>query len=223
MGSTVEGFAAMSAGTSGAVARLSVTTSFLLHWSDIAIERAAAARRARSEEEASRASGRPSTDALQRELHASMVAIVAAALAIDALYGAVRDDAGVPAETRERWRANETARWKRILETLKHGFRVGPDAHGWSAELRWLFDLRDRAAHFEERVREPVERPLGGYPAVERVEYAVESADRAVDLLLSILSACALRPKPGTAAWAGRMAATVHRIVGSRSAPARGG
>lgn len=64
-------------------------------------------------------------------------------------------------------------------------------------EASWLFKRRDNALHFSEDLRDTVIHPLGIPLAPEYRNYSVESAERALNLVLEILSTCMTHPKPG--------------------------
>jgi hypothetical protein len=89
---------------------------------------------------------------------------------------------------------NDTPRRTRILETLKIGFSISRKARRWSSDFKWLFDLRDAALHHGPEFRESVPHPLGVNVTREYVDYSVESAERAVELMLDVLSTCAKTP-----------------------------
>jgi hypothetical protein len=126
-----------------------------LVWAEIAIDHEHAAKRARTEAAKLRPEGSSEfSEALMRELRASMVAVSAASHAIDAFYGAVKID--------NMWKQNRTARRAVILETLKLGFNVGKVAQRWHGEFRWLFNLRDGVVHPEEKWLTLQPHPVGG-------------------------------------------------------------
>jgi hypothetical protein len=86
----------------------------------------------------------------------------------------------------------------------------------------WLFDLRDAALHAEEKPRPPVSHPLGTNTAWENVDYSIESAERAVDLAVSVLKWCVDHPRPNVTdavAWAGANRASVQELATSVTAP----
>ena len=172
-------------------------THLWLVWAEIAIDHERAARAAREQAVALRPQGSPEfSEALSRELRASMVAVSAAAHALDAFYGAVKRYVQLPATTVEAWERNRTARRSRILETLKLGFAVGRAAQRWHAEFRWLFGLRDGVVHAEERWQSLRPHPVGGKMTPEHVMYAHEASVRAVDLVLDVLDGSFTGPKP---------------------------
>ncbi len=76
-----------------------------------------------------------------------MVAVSAAAHAIDGFYGDVDEHIPVSDALRATWKKNDTPRPSRILETLRAGFRVGNRTNEWPREFRWLAGLRDAAVH----------------------------------------------------------------------------
>lgn len=185
-----------------------------IDWSEIAIENEAVARNARKV----MAPGDPSRG-LQAEKHAGMIAVSASAHALDALFGEVRDWIVLPDGLRDAWTEKRVPRHSVIVETLKHGFALRKAAANWPPRLEWLFDLRDAAVHFKEDFHEPVPHPLGTSTAASNVAYSLESAERAVTLLLEVLSTCVASPRaalPLVVKWAEDMSPTVERLMSMR-------
>ncbi|MCW2673695.1 MAG: hypothetical protein JWP14_2284 [Frankiales bacterium] len=123
-------------------------------------------------------------DALNSELQASTQAISAAAFCIDALYGAVRDRAAVPAATVAAWEQNKTSRAARIYETFRAAAEI---PHAALPALRqgitMTFKLRDQAVHPGSAGRDPVLHPVLGVGVEQRfVEYTARNAQGALSL-----------------------------------------
>jgi hypothetical protein len=126
---------------------IELKTNHWLNWTAIAIEHEHEAHESRQAEVESGGDQPAFGDALLRETKASLIAVSATAHALDALYGAVKPSIPIARALTDTWKANELPREKWILETLKHGFNVGPYTAHWAIELVWLFDLRDAAVH----------------------------------------------------------------------------
>ncbi|MEV4619693.1 hypothetical protein AB0J74_13405 [Asanoa sp. NPDC049573] len=138
---------------------------------------------------------------MRREFEASLIAVAASAHALDALYGSTV----VPASVRQIWASKGTKRHGKIREALKLVFNTGAVNARWAVDFAWLFDLRDAAAHPEEKPKASVPHPLGTNTAPEYVDYSVESAERAVELALSVLRWCVEHPRsaqPDVVRWA---------------------
>jgi len=176
------------------------TMHLWIAWTEIALEQTQAASEARSR-------GLPyrSTDqshlfaaALHDEMKASMVAIAAAACAIDAfLKKAVQKRIQVPDTTAEEWTTDGIGRMARFWKTLQLGFDVGEDkVQRWQTEFDWLYPTRNKAVHFEEVQSGLLPHPSGTNTAPELVTYSLEEAERAVDLLIDVLKTCIQNPKP---------------------------
>ena len=137
-------------------ATVTIGTHLWMHWPHIAFDQEKIAARAREELLALGPSDPDFGRALERETHASMIAVSAAAHAIDALYGEVAPLIPLPDGMADRWKANRTARPSRILETLQVGCRLGKRTSEWPPAFRELYTLRDAAVH---HVIPPPDRP----------------------------------------------------------------
>ncbi len=166
-----------------------------LWWAEIAIDQERLAREARAEALRITPTGDGFGEALIRETRASLIAVSASAYALDALYG-VMADIIAPVET--------GTRWSTLLETFKVAFYVHgrPGGGGWAGEFEWLFDLRDSAVHHDEENRESVPHLTGTNTSWANVAYSLESAERAVNLMLDVLDTAVLAPRPPVAEWA---------------------
>jgi hypothetical protein len=151
---------------------------------------------------------------MSREFQSSLVAVSASAHALDALYGSTV----IPQTVRDRWIDKRTKRHGKIREALKQIFDTGQMNANWMADFDWLFDLRDAALHAEEKPKPPLPHPLGTNTAQENVDYSVESAERAVDLAVSVLQWCVDHPRPrlpDATNWAAANRTAVHELAAS--------
>jgi hypothetical protein len=99
-------------------------------------------------------------DTLEKEFESSMQAIMAAAIAIDSFYAALRDKTNIPKETIKSWRENSTARYKQITEILKRAFSLPPrDCVVLRNCLKEILKFRDLAVHPSGNIRAPVLHP----------------------------------------------------------------
>ena len=99
-------------------------------------------------------------DTLEKEFESSMQAIMAAAIAMDSFYAALRDKISIPRESIKSWRENSTARYKKITETLKRAFSLHPrNCVVVRNCLNEIFKFRDLAVHPSGDIRAPVPHP----------------------------------------------------------------
>jgi len=207
-----------------------VTTHLWFTWLSIAVGNLRDARQARIQLERYNTEGRqrsslPGQDPLHDEFTASYVAIVAAALALDALYGSTvippsartahpscpLDDSSVPARMRladalasgepslvcgRKDRAE--ARAKIVRSGLKKVFKTAraEQEQKWPKNFKKLFQLRNDAVHAGEAPAEPVPHPKVGMTSVEVAKYKVEDAEHAVYFALSVFRWCIDHPLP---------------------------
>lgn len=136
------------------------------------------------------------------ELEASLVAVIAAALAIDGLYGATKPFVNSP--------SSKARRERQIIETLKLGFAIGRESHRWLPGLTWLFKSRDIAVHHQEDLRPITISRVTDEPivcsAMETELFWPFNARRAANLCNDIIAACLRKPKPATRTWAAKRA-----------------
>ena len=201
----------------GAVSIL-ITSNLWFSWMKVAIEHMQEARRARTAAAAPRIPSNEVSTWMSHEFQASLVAVSASAHALDGLYGSTV----IPQTVRDMWKGRGTKRHGKIREALKQVFDTGQVNTKWVADFDWLFDLRDAALHAEEKPWPPVPHPLGTNTARENVDYSIESAERAVDLAVSVLKWCVDHPRPDVTdavAWAGANRASVLELATSVTAP----
>ncbi len=157
-------------------------TNLWYNWARIAVEHDREAVAAREELKRVWTLPHVSRDILS-EMHPSMVAIVACALAFDALHADVAAIVGRDPDPRRKGQRQ----WLYMLDT----FRVAiPAAAKWHPELSWLIEQRDNAVHFQASNQEPVPHPeLPTNVSPQNVEFSRETATLAVDLLFRIFGA----------------------------------
>jgi hypothetical protein len=201
----------MSTASSGLV---SINNHLWSTWMKTAIEQAQRARQARGRLVSLTWSPEQSSSAewiavLEQEFQASLVAVTASALALDALYGAaISEQVRGPRSRRSR-------RAGKIYESLKHAFDTGPVNRHWADEFKWLFAQRDAGVHPEEKPQPSDRHPLGMNLSPEYVQYSVEPAERAVAFALAVLRRCVDFPRTGnqeSAAWAIRARSTIEEL-----------
>src|SRR5205807_10159305 len=64
---------------------------------------------------------------LEREFEASMQAIMAAAIALDAFYSLMQTHVQLPPSLVTRWRTKRTARYSQVTEILRRAFHLKPE------------------------------------------------------------------------------------------------
>ena len=162
--------------------RVLMKTNLWYNWARIAVEHEREAVAAREELKRVWTLPHASRDILT-EMHPSMVAIVACALAFDALHADVAPIVGRDHDPRGKGQRQ----WVYMLDTFKVAI---PAAAKWHAELSWLIEQRDNAVHFQASTEEPVPHPeLPTSVSPQNVEFSRETATRAVDLLFRIFGA----------------------------------
>lgn len=202
--------------------RLTIATHLWLHWLRIGVEHARAAEAARAELMQCRPEDTGSSPAIAAEMHASMVGVAAAAFAIDALYGEVKDLVSVPQETRDRWNNpdDRTARPSVIFETFKMGCKLGDRTREWPPRLKALFDLRDPAVHHRLTRTETVPHPSGRPFNVgkEFGDYSLEVVRSSLELAFDVALTVLRHPKSSEMqAWAERMGHVPTEVEAVRS------
>lgn len=184
---------------SGSVS-LSVRTSLVWQWAQIAVKHEAEAHEARLR-------GEINND----ELQGSMVCIAATAFALDAIYAEEREV--VPGEERAKWSENRLARWKQIYETLRRAFTL-PEA--LRDEMKWLVEPgelgRDFLVHPDAEFRDAADHPLLANTTAERGALRAENATRAVDLLMDVLDASLRSTTPAALEWARRNTGVIDQV-----------
>lgn len=133
--------------------------------------------------------------ALEREFRGSMIAVAAAAFAIDSFYASVLEHAP---ETKVKAKGRDAE----IFETLKRAFALSAAQQAALREpLRMVFRLRDEAVHPPASWVAPALHPafnLGMEPRF--VRYRAENAVNAQLLARKLVEICLAKPRPKYAA-----------------------
>jgi hypothetical protein len=119
-------------------------------WMRLAQQHLTAARAAatRRDEAWRRDDEQAKTRSIEEEFEFSMQAIVAAAVAWDALYAILATHIELPASLIERWRKGRTARYSQVTEVVRRGFKLRPGEVAFlRATLREIYRFRDLAVH----------------------------------------------------------------------------
>jgi hypothetical protein len=186
---------AIVAGTSVSV-QVAASTGLWATWAGIAAGHEDAAHRARADVVRIYAEGGDWGEPSTAELEASLVAISGAAFAIDGFYGSVKPWSSVSPQLIQLWKQQRIARNRQILELFKHDFVLGSATNRWPKQLKWLFKLRDDNVHFDEDFRPPAPHPVIGNTTHERMTYVAENAEKAIDVMLDVLTRLVDHPKP---------------------------
>lgn len=160
-----------------------------LTWFRIAVEHEQEAWEARARTVA--AAGSPARgDAIDEEMRSSIVAIAAAAFAIDAMFVKLED----LLEPGERLQVD--GRVDRIVETLKVALRLGSRTQQWQSAIPRLFKLRREMVHFRGEATPGLPHPTGiANVSREAGTYTADEARRAVDLALEVLTVAHTAPR----------------------------
>jgi hypothetical protein len=98
--------------------------------------------------------------ALEREFEASMQAIMAASIAIDAFYALIQTHVSLPKDIVIKWRTKRTARYSQVTEVLRRGFRLKPKGvAALRQNLKEIYRLRDLAVHPSGKIQLPIIHP----------------------------------------------------------------
>lgn len=98
--------------------------------------------------------------ALEAESEAAMQAIMAAAIAWDALYAVMREHVAIPQAMAEAWRKGRTARYTQVAETVRRAFSLKQKgATALRANLKEIYRFRDLAVHPAGKISAPVLHP----------------------------------------------------------------
>ena len=135
---------------------------------------------------------------LEDEFSASMQAITAAAVAVDALYAVVREMLPIDQGTIDSWRSNRLSRPKQVAEVFRRAFLVGPKSF---EEIRRLlielYKWRDWCVHPPSGYRDPVRYDELKVATEWRfVAFRAENARNAVAIALSLIAQLLTRPRP---------------------------
>jgi hypothetical protein len=98
--------------------------------------------------------------ALEAEFEASMQAIMAAAIAWDAVYSVLREHVVIPPAMSEKWRHGRTARYTQVSEVIRRAFSLKPKGSSLLRKnLKSLYTYRDMAVHPSGKISAPLLHP----------------------------------------------------------------
>jgi hypothetical protein len=138
-------------GTSGSSKAL-VSYDVCPIWLEIAIEHLKAASGANSEMITAWADPTAANDTkgetLERVFRHSMQAMTAAAIAIDGFYAAIQKKIRINPALIDKWRANKTARYSQVAETVRIAYQLKPKgSKAFRDTIREIYKFRDQAVH----------------------------------------------------------------------------
>jgi hypothetical protein len=176
---------------------VAIRSNFEITWFRIAVEHERDALAARRTAEQAAESDRG--DAFDAELRGTMVAVAAAAFAVDALHLTIND-------LLEEGLRSSAGGDGRIVETLKIALELGPRTQDWQRRVPELFGRRGELVHFRGKDRPPLPHPTGlSHVSTESATFNADLARGSVDLALEVLTVAytSVRPKhAGVLAWA---------------------
>jgi len=98
--------------------------------------------------------------ALEAEFEFSMQAIMAAAIAWDAVYAVLREYVIIPPAMSEKWRNGRTARYTQVAEVVRRAFSLKPKGGELLRKnLKTLYAFRDMAVHPTGKIAAPLLHP----------------------------------------------------------------
>lgn len=135
---------------------------------------------------------------LSEECQSSMVAICAAAFAVDAFYGALmsrRDLSRLAAV----WRVARTPRHAQMFEALRQSFSMSnSEAKAIRQAIRELFKFRDWAVHPPAEFKAPIAHPVIGSGVEWRfVAFSAPNAKKSIVNATKAIRLCLDRPRSG--------------------------
>jgi hypothetical protein len=142
--------------------RVQLSLDMAPFWLDIAIARVleAEAAHGRVLEAAAGTDDDLLASAFEAEFTASMQAIAAAGIALDALYARIKEFAAIPPDIRRAWAEKGTARYKQLTEVFRRAFRISPrGAVILRTNLKLILSFRDTAVHPPAEARDAVHHP----------------------------------------------------------------
>jgi hypothetical protein len=169
------------------------------YWLEIALRHLAAAEIARrdllavTQDDASP----HKADALEREFASGMQALVAAVIAVDALYATVRERISVPDSLVTQRREKRTARPRQVAEVFRRAFIVkGQGFKNLKQILGEHYKFRDLAVHPPGKFSSPVlHKVLGSGTEWRFVSFGYDSSKTAVRAALAVVVQLAARPR----------------------------
>ena len=153
-------------------------------WAEVAVEHELIAREAFAGIVAN-----PDAGTILQDFRASLVTTTGAAYAIEALYGDIKYL--MPEQPRR------DSRELYLRHAFNQGFGIPASAsHRLLVGIRWLFALRDHAAHPYTEAEPPQQHPAGVNTGAETSRFNAVTSGRAVELMLVLFGYAAAPPNP---------------------------
>lgn len=125
---------------------------------------------------------------LETEFESSMQAIMAVAIAWDAVYAILREHVILPPAMSEKWRSGRTARYTQVAEVIRRAFSLKPKGSALLRKnLKALYSYRDMAVHPSGKIAAPLLHPELGVGMEWRFVYF-----RARNAEMAVLGAAAM-------------------------------
>lgn len=136
--------------------------------------------------------------ALEREFEASMQAIMAAAISIDAFYAVIQPYVPLDPGLVKQWRDKRTPRYAQITEVIRRAFLLKPKGTATLRKnLKEIFRLRDLAVHPSGKIEAPILHPELNVGVEWRFAFfRAHNADLAVNAATGMLWDLAHNGKP---------------------------
>jgi len=136
-----------------------VNLNIWLHWLEIAMSHLEEAQVQHEALLRAREDGREVNGVLEGESRAAMQAVMAAAIAIDALYATAKDKIALPPESK-KWRQKGTARYAQVTEVFRRAFCLKKQSTAYlRGVIKELYRFRDLAVHPPGIYSKPVLHP----------------------------------------------------------------
>ncbi|WP_157469781.1 hypothetical protein [Desulfobulbus elongatus] len=135
---------------------------------------------------------------LEREFEASMQAIMAAAIALDAFYSMIQGHVQLPPTLIQKWRTKRTSRYSQVTEVLRRGFHLKPNGTAnLRQNLKEIYRLRDMAVHPSGKIKAPLLHPEIQVGVEWRFAYfRAQNAEKVVNATTGMLWDLAHNGKP---------------------------
>jgi hypothetical protein len=152
---------------------------------------------------------------LEREFEASMQAVMAAAIALDAFYSLLQTHVKLSPGLITHWRTNRTPRYSQVTEILRHAFHLTPKrTAALRRNLKEIYSLRDLAIHPSGKIEAPILHPEINVGVEWRFAYfRAHNAELIVNTATGILWELAHRGKPKDSKTQEYMAALRQRLA----------
>ncbi len=152
---------------------------------------------------------------LEREFEASMQAIMAVAISIDAFYALILPQVQLPPSLVERWRTKRTARYSQLTEVIRRAFGLKPNGTAALRQnLKEIFRLRDLAVHPSGKIEAPIFHPEIEVGVEWRFAvFRAQNAELVVNAATAMLWDLAHNGKPKDSKIAEYMVALRHRLA----------